>query len=151
MFQSKAEAHRLALCIWHSYGHWPGGLHKENRSSCCSSQYPCAPLQESLLMGWATAGRNCSDSPQLAPPSPKGPSDKHLHSVTTEEEHPHHITRGCCAWLYEECTSLHGQGRTPPWPSDTAAPVQPCFLCFLSSFYATEQMFPRSNQNAHLD
>lgn len=125
-FQSKAEAHRLVLGISHSYGHRAWGLHKENRSSCWCSipvlsfRSHCSWLRHSWKeLLWQPITHSTS--------LPKALQMQHLHSVTRGWTHTHTHTphRAAVPWLYEEWTSLQWQ-KTPPWPSDKAAPVQPC-------------------------
>lgn len=42
---------------------------------------------------------------------------RHLQSVTTEDEYTHiESHRAAVPWLHEECTSLHGQEKTPHGP-----------------------------------
>lgn len=106
-------------------------------------QHPCALLQESVLMA----------EPQLEGTAPTAHNSLHAlpkvlqtHAFTFSHHRgwtdTHHVTQGCCAWLYEECTSLHRQEKTPPWSSDTAAPVQPCFYSLCPTFTVQSRCFP---------
>lgn len=90
-------------------------------------QHPCVLLQDSLLMAEPQLEGTALTALTRSTLSQRSFRHRHLQSVTTEDEYTHiESHRAAVPWLHEECTSLHGQEKTPPWSSDTAAPVQPC-------------------------
>lgn len=76
---------------------------------------------------------------------------RHLHLVTTQDEHTHiESHRAAVCWLYEKRMSVSGQEKTPPRPSDTAEQAAHCPAVPWATrrFYASEQVFPKRNQES---
>lgn len=149
-FHVSAKSRGSQISPMHLTQLWPPGTGAEQGQRVqLLLQPPCALLQESLLMAEPQQEGTALTAHNLLHPLPEVLQTQ----IFTFSRHKGwtHTSQGAAVLGCIKSAHHSWAGEHSSLSSDTAAPAHSCFLCFLSSFHATEQMLPRSNQNAHLD